>query len=284
MSPRTIVTFAVAIMLGLFAVLLVRNYVSPKRTDSAGKANATIVVAAQPIKRGDKLDPASLKVVRVPADALPAGAFNSVAALTGDGVERVALRAIALNEPILPAGVSGPGGRAIMSSSVADGMRAVSLRSNDVAGVAGFVLPGDHVDVLLTRDSDKGDGSVVTQLLADNILVLGVDQTNDGETDKPKVAKAVTVQVTPDQAQAIALAQRLGSVSLALRSVVDSGAPMKKATTVADLAYGARPAARPAQINRVRTSAPAKPAAASLTQTVHVTRGVNTAGYEVAAR
>jgi pilus assembly protein CpaB len=281
MNPRTIVTFAVAIMLGLFAVLLVRNFVVQKDSEASGttKGAAAIVVAAQPIKRGDKLSPTSLKVVRFPADALPAGAFTSVAALTGDGVERVALRAIALNEPVLPAGVSGPGGRAILSSSVADGMR-----SNDVAGVAGFVLPGDHVDVLLTRDSDKGDGSVVTQLLADNILVLGVDQTNDGETDKPKVAKAVTVQVTPDQAQAIALAQRLGSVSLALRSVVDSGAPMKKATTVADLAYGARPAARPAQINRVRTNAAAKPATPSLTQTVHVTRGVDTAGYEVAAR
>lgn len=283
MNPRTIVTFAVAIMLGLFAVLLVRNFVVQKDSGASGttKGAAAIVVAAQPIKRGDKLSPTSLKVVRVPADALPAGAFTSVAALTGDGVERVALRAIALNEPVLPAGVSGPGGRAIMSSSVVDGMRAVSLRSNDVAGVAGFVLPGDHVDVLLTRDTGKGDGTVVTQLLADNILVLGVDQTNDDGTDKPQVAKAVTVQVTPDQAQAIALAQQLGSVSLALRSVEDSGAPMKKATTVADLAYGG---ARPTQIVRVRTSAPAKPAAASLTQTVHVTRGVDTAGYEVAAR
>lgn len=282
MNPRTIVTFAIAIMLGLSAVLLVRNYVSPKADDAKDKngLGATIVVASQPIKRGDKLNPALLKVVQVSAEATPAGAFTSVADLTG--VDRVALRAIGLNEPVLLAGVSGPGGRAILSSTVVDGMRAVSLRSDDVAGVAGFVLPGDHVDVLLTRDTGKGDGSVVTQLLADNILVLGVDQTNDDGTDKPQVAKAVTVQVTPDQAQAIALAQQLGSVSFALRGVMDSGAPMKKVTTVADLAVGgARPAAH---IVRVRTSAPGRPAAPSSSQTVNVTRGVVTAGYEVAAR
>lgn len=285
MSPRTIVTFAVAILLGLLAVLMVRGYVGPKNPDASGgpRSGAAIVVAALPIERGAKLTPAMLKVVKVPGDAAPAGAFNAVDALSG--VDRVALRAIALNEAVLPASVSGPGGRAILSSSVVDGMRAVSLRSNDVAGVAGFVLPGDHVDVLLTRDTGKGDGSVATQLLADNILVLGVDQTNDDGTDKPQVAKAVTVQVTPDQAQAIALAQQLGSVSLALRSVADSGAPMKKSTTVADLAItGPRPvaAARPKWVHRART-APARPAA-SPNQTVHVTRGVETAGYEIAAR
>jgi len=289
MSPRTIVTFAIAVLLGLVAVLLVRGYISPKDAKTAANGARLVVVAAQPIERGAKLDASLLKVVRVPMDAAPAGAFVAVAPLLGaDGTERVALRAISLNEPILPNNVSGPGGRAILSATVADGMRAVSLRSNDVSGVAGFVLPGDHVDVLLTRDTGKGDGSVATQLLADNVLVLGVDQTDDDQAKKPQVAKAVTVQVTPDQAQAIALAHEVGKVSLALRGASDSGAPMKTVTTIADLQVrGVRPvAAAPAARPVVRAkAAPAKPkpVQASASQTVHVTRGVEVAGYEVVA-
>ena len=126
------------------------------------------------------------------------------------------------NEPLLVGNVSGPGGKLNLSSTVAPGMRAVSLRSNDVAGVGGFVLPGDRVDILLTRATGSGEHTdTVTQILAENVRVLGVDQSDNDQADKPVVAKAITVEVTPEQAQSISLGQTVGTVSLTLRHVAD---------------------------------------------------------------
>src|SRR6185436_19841637 len=103
------------------------------------------------------------------------GSFRTVNELVGAGpTARLALRSLAPNEPILPSKVSGAGGKLNLSGVLTQGMRAVSLRSNDVAGVAGFVLPGDRVDILLTRQ--LADNSSVTQVLAENVRVLGVDQ------------------------------------------------------------------------------------------------------------
>jgi pilus assembly protein CpaB len=156
-------------------------------------------------------------------------------------------------------------------------MRAVSVRSNDVAGVAGFVLPGDRVDILLTRPN--GDqNQPVTQVLAENVRVLAIDQMSDDAANKPAVARAVTVEVTPDQADLISLAQAVGSVSFTLRHVADDTPLAHHAATVADLAIKDRLArtgrrAAPTQI---------KPVMPSDEVQVRVTRGVETAGYTVA--
>jgi len=273
MPIRTVATLAVAVFLGLMAVFLVRNYLA---SASAPKAvvgtTVPVVVAAAPIERGKVVDGAQLKLANYPADAVPAGAFRAIADLTGAAADkRVAIRAIAANEPILAEKISGPGGRLILSTTLTEGMRAVSLRSNDVAGVAGFVLPGDKVDILLTREIGKGQTpQQVTQVLAENVRVLGVDQTADDQADKPQVARAVTVEVSPDQAQAISLAQTVGEVSLSLRHAGDEQPLGKRATTVADLGvFGARPVVR-----AVARGAPSG-------REVRVVRGVETTGYRV---
>ena len=277
MPIRTIATLAVAIMLGLFAVVLVRNYVAKQAPKPEAQATGTVpmVVAAREIKRGETLQPALLKVAQVPKEAAPVGSYQTIQQLTGaEGQQRVALRTIAPNEALMPTKVSGPGGRAIMSAAVAEGMRAISLRSNNIAGVAGFVLPGDHIDVLLTRSIE---GNTVTQTLADNVLVLGVDQTDSDETDKPQVASAVTIQVTPAQAHTITLAQSVGQVTLALRSISDQGLPSKRASTVADLGFMPRP--KPA-VAPLPPAALAKAAVAPPTgDQVRVTRGTDVTGY-----
>jgi pilus assembly protein CpaB len=199
----------------------------------------------------------------------------------GAGAQRVVLRALAPNEQILPTKVSGPGGRATLSAVLADGMRAVSLKSNEIAGVAGFVLPGDRVDVMLTRTVAGGETSV-TQVLADNVPVLAVDQSNDEDTNKPAIAKAVTVQVTPEEAQVIALGQSVGTVSLALRSVADGGLPMRRATTLSDLGFN-RPAAAPATAAPAAARVPPPPPPPP-PNNVHVTRGTEVTGYRVSMR
>ncbi|HTX51001.1 MAG TPA: Flp pilus assembly protein CpaB [Caulobacteraceae bacterium] len=283
MNARTIATLAVAVLLGVIAVVLVQGYISSARNTPAPQAAQTsagvpVVVAAKPIDRGVALTADLLKVVNYPADAAPPTDFQTLAQLTGPGqTGRLALRSLALNEPVLSDKISGPGGKLTLATTVAVGMRAVSLRSSDVAGVAGFVLPGDHVDILLTRTISGGDqgGDTVTQVLAQDVLVLGVDQSDNDEADKPVVARAVTVQVTPEQAEAISLAQAVGSVSFALRHVADDAALTRRSMTVADLGFAPRRAAPAAG------DAGAHPRRAPGTIDVRVTRGVQTTGYSV---
>ena len=270
-SVRTISTLVAAVFLGLIAVVLTRSYLSnavrsnPAVATSNGVA-IPVVVAAANVTRGAVLQAPMLKVAAFPTDAAPAGAFHSIAELTGGpGQQRLALRSLVANEPILPGNVSGPGGKLNLSGSVSPGMRAVSLRSNDVSGVGGFVLPGDRVDILLTRTSgDSAEKSnTLTQVLAENVRVLGVDQSNNDEADKPVVAKAVTVEVTPEQAASISLGQQVGSVSLTLRRVADDAPLASKTMSVADLG-----------------PAPKKPAAAPA-PTVRVIRGVESSRFSL---
>lgn len=276
MPIRTIASLAVAILLGLVAVLLVRSYLANGRNDAVRQtvAMAPVVVAAQAIDRGKAIEAAQLKVVNYPAEAVPTGAFRSIAELTGAGVDkRLALRSMAPNEPLLATRVSGPGGRLVLSASLGEGMRAVSLRSNEIAGVAGFVLPGDRVDILLTRTVGQEHPTTVTQVLGENVRVLGVDQSDNDEADKPAVARAVTIEVTPEQAQVMALAQSVGAVSLSLRQISDQAPLGRRAITVAQLGFVKTAAA---------ASAPAQARAPRLIgYPVRVIRGIETAEYRV---
>ena len=291
MQTRTIVSLAVAVVLGLGAVLAARVYLGANRDVEPAVRDAgsvPVVVASQPLARGFKLQPAVLKVARYPADAVPPGAFRTVAeASAAQGGARIVLKDIASNEPILLDRVSAPGGRANLSGSLTEGMRAVSLRANDVAGVGGFVLPGDRVDVLLTRSRDSNAPETsMTQVLAENIRVVGVDQSDNQAADKPVVVKAITIEVTPDQAQAITLAQAVGAVSLSLRQISDQAPLLRQATTLADLGRGGSPqAAAPAAPVRARAPTARRVAAPRLeprSTEVRVTRGVVTTGYQVA--
>lgn len=273
MSLRTLASLAVAVLLGLIAVMLIRTVMAQRAPQTAAAAATTpVVVAALPIDRGATLKPAMLKVVNFPKEAIPTGAFQTVDEIAGANA-RTAMRSMTVNEPVLAVKLSGSGGKTNLSGTLTPGMRAVSVKSSDVSGVAGFVLPGDRVDILLTREIGEGAARApVTQVLAENSLVLGVDQTSDPETNKPVVAKAVTVEVTPAQAQALSLAQAIGTITLALRQVSDSAPLAKKATSTADLAvYGAR---RPVAAGGARPARPAGPQ-------VRVTRGVETTGYSV---
>ena len=240
MSIRTLATLGVAVLLGLIAVILVRSYLGNAAQSSATQASSSgpavaIVVAARPLARGSVIQADALKVVNYPQDAAPVEAFHTVAdVVSGDNSgQRVALRDMVANEPILSGNISGAGGRLGMSGVVAPGMRAVSIRSGDVAGVGGFVLPGDRVDILLTRT--EGAQGTVTQILAENVRVLGVDQMDNVEANRPVVAKVVTVEVTPEQAQTVSLAQAVGAVTMTLRHVADNAPLVRKTMSVSDL-------------------------------------------------
>jgi len=294
MQTKTIISLGAAAVLGLGAVLAARVYMSAGRDDAPAlkeTGSTPVVVASQPLARGFKLQGAVLKVAHYPADAVPQGAFRTIPeAASGPGGARIALKDIAANEPILADRVSGSGGRSNLASSLGEGMRAVSLRANDVAGVGGFVLPGDRVDVMLTRSKDNNQPETsLTQVLAENVRVVGVDQSDDQSADKPVVVKAITVEVTPDQAQAITLAQAVGALSLALRQISDQSPLGRRTMTLADLSRGMGPTPVSSPAAPVRASAPRRPPVRRPATTtmppmsteVRVTRGVETTGYRV---
>ncbi|WP_245472977.1 Flp pilus assembly protein CpaB, partial [Mesorhizobium sp. M7A.F.Ca.MR.148.00.0.0] len=159
-----------------------------------GAQRDTVVVAAMPLKFGDPLSADKLREIPWPAGAVPAGAFKTTKeALAGEGT-RQALQTISANEPILTSKITGPGQRATLSAVLGEGMKAVSIRVNDVLGVAGFVFPGDRVDVLLTRTA-RGDGGAdqsFVDVLLQSMKVLAVDQVADESKDSPTVVKSVT--------------------------------------------------------------------------------------------
>ena len=146
-----------------------------------------------------------------PEHALPAGGFSKISELLGSG-RRVVLTAIEPNEPVLALKITGPGQRATLSALVKPGMKAVTIRVNDVEGVGGFVLPGDRVDVVLTRQIDKG--SATTEVVLQNAKVLAVDQIADDRAAKATVAKSVTLEVE-HRRSAKSLAGLLGRQSVA---------------------------------------------------------------------
>src|SRR3954467_7847919 len=211
----------IAVVFGLLAVFVAQgwlNYqaelsrkVQPK---SKPVATRTIVIAAGPMRFGTHVSADNLKEVTWPDEALPAGTFGSIAEVMS-GNKRIVLASIEKNEPILRSKITGAGQKATLSAVIQDGMRAVTVRVNDVEGVGGFVLPGDHVDVLLTRQQERANGT--NDVVIQNARVLAVDQLADDAADRPTVAKAVTLEVDTVAAQKIALACSLGNLSLMLR-------------------------------------------------------------------
>ena len=149
------------------------------------------------------------------------------------------LAAIEPNEPLLSVKITGAGQRATLSALVRDGMKAVTIRVNDVEGVGGFVLPGDRVDVVLTRQVDKTSAS--NDLVLQNARVLAIDQVADERADKPTVAKAVTLEVDMVGAQKLSLASSVGTLSLMLRKAGEASAGTSRRVTLEDLEQRPKP-------------------------------------------
>lgn len=240
MRTSTIVMIAFAVLFGLLAVFVAQSWLNSQaeqrmRSLEANKKplnTRTIVVAAKPLRYGNELTPQALREIEWPQESLPNGAFATIADIMKDG-KRVVLAAIEPNEPLLSVKITGAGQRATLSALVRDGMKAVTIRVNDVDGVGGFVLPGDRVDVVLTRQVDKTSAS--NDLVLQNARVLAVDQVADERADKPTVAKAVTLEVDVVGAQKLSLASSVGSLSLMLRKAGEAATGKSRRVTLEDL-------------------------------------------------
>jgi pilus assembly protein CpaB len=240
---------AFAVVFGLLAVFVAQSWLNSQaelrmRSLEANKkpvSTRTIVVAAKPLRFGQELAAAQLREMEWPAEALPTGAVAKISELLGEG-RRVALTAIEPNEPVLGTKITGPGQRATLSAMLRDGLKAVTVRVNDVEGVGGFVLPGDRVDVTLTRQIDKNAAS--TEVVLQNARVLAIDQIADERTDKPAVVKAVTLEVDLIGAQKLQLSASVGTLSLMLRKAGEANAEYTRRITLSDLGTATTPVAQ----------------------------------------
>src|SRR5262249_62090036 len=128
-----------------------------------------VVGVSAPRRFGTQLQAGSLREVEWPGGAIPAGTFSTINDVMSGGGKRIVLASIEPNEPLLRSKITGPGQRATLSAVIQGGMKAVTVRVNDVEGVGGFVLPGDHVDVLMTRQAEKSSGN--TDVVIQNVRV-----------------------------------------------------------------------------------------------------------------
>ncbi len=278
MRLRSIFTLFLALVLGGVAVLLARAWLErPEPTVVAEQqsqmALTKLVVARTTLFFGNRINAEQVREVNWPADSMPPGAFTSADELLAGEEPRTVLRTIEVNEPILASKISGAGEKATLSAIISEEMRAMTIRVNDVIGVAGFVVPGDRVDVLLTRE--EGEENQITDILLQNVKVLGVDQlANDGQ-EKPVVVQAVTLEVSPEQSQKLTLAAEVGSLTLALRNVLDAEAEFARTVSKRDLKVGEVNSAEPPKVAKVRAKA-VDPLAS-----VKIFRALNSSEYKV---
>ncbi len=234
MRANSLVILIIAIVLGGLAAFLARNWLLSRTQVTS--TNTTIVAAAKALPFGTPLTDDNVQEMPWAASVIPEGSFTSKQALFKDG-RRISLATIQQNEPILTSKITGPGERASLSTLLDKDKRAITVRVDDVRGVAGFILPNDRVDVVLIRTlSDTSTGRKdISDLLLQDVKVIAVDQISSEQKDRPTVAKAVTLEVTPFQAQKISLATNVGHLSLILRKAGDSNVVADRRVTESDL-------------------------------------------------
>lgn len=227
--------------LALALGLLVSYTVYNRLRTSAGSNNEPgieVVVAVNDIQVGAKLEDRDIRLARFPQSNLPPGAFTKKSQVTGRGV----VLPVGKGEFILPSKLAGVNAGAGLPSLIPPGMRAVSVRVNDVVSVAGFVQPGSRVDVLATGNPGAGNDRQTTTVL-ENVAVIAVGKSLErSSAGESQVAPVITLLVAPDDAQRLTLASQEGRIQLSLRNPLDTRKEGIGATRASSLYPGAAPA------------------------------------------
>ncbi len=210
---RVFLLLSVALMLSAGAAWVANKWILQRTMPAAEASMGTMVVAAAlKIPFGQKIELAHIKIVPMPDHVIPDGAFNDVSKVEG----RIAKQELLPGEIILEGRVAQTHGGSTLAAVLDPKMRAITLRVNDVIGVAGFLLPSNRVDILATRRNGKS--RPVTQTLLKNIKVLAVDQTANPEKNEPVIVRAVTMEMSPRQSETLVNARSEGSIQLTLRN------------------------------------------------------------------
>jgi pilus assembly protein CpaB len=267
---RVFTILALAISVGGVFAFATYNYVqkAPGRTISI--PTRAVVVAAADLDIGAELRRDDLRVIQWPANAVPSDVFSTPDEVVGRGLVMPVIQ----NEPILPMKLAPKEAGAGLPPVIPPGYRAVSVRVNEVIGVAGYVLPGTHVDVVVTVSPTSQQVDMTSKVILTNVQVLAAGTKIDRATDKDKPipVTVVTLLVSPEEAERLTLASSEGKIQLALRNPLDRETPTTRGVRPAALlgAVPVAPAARPRvahQAAKVEVVAPAPPI------TVEIIRG-----------
>ena len=214
-NVKALAMLLLAAILGLAAAVYANNWVGQRSSVAANK----VVVATVDIPAGSRLEPEMLTTIDWPATALPTGAVSDPAVLKARVVKLDVVRGEAvIDGKLAPVGTMGG-----LSAVIAEGKRAMTVRVNDVVGVAGFALPGNYVDILVhaQRDEGKGETKPISKTVLEHVLVLAVAQEAGRDDTKPKVVNAVTLELSLADSEKLDLARSIGTLSLALRNQSD---------------------------------------------------------------
>ena len=259
MRLNTMITLGASIAFGLGGVLLARGWINSaienefrevantaeEQVQPVQITTVPVLIADENLNFGDLLSRDLVRVVNYPEDAVPNGSFSNIEAIFSSGNDRIVLSPLALNEPILGHKITGPNGKASLSARITSGYRAVSIRVDDVTGVAGFVIPGDVVDIIYTRPpeaaangrkaSTQDASAYISDVILQNITVLGVNQNQSQATSEANVARTVTLEVSNEDGQALNLAMKQGTLSLSLRAVGETVPAQSRQMKLSDL-------------------------------------------------
>ncbi len=220
-NKRFFIVLVGALMFGVLAAVSVSKYLSSAQAYTKNMNKVAVAKVAIPI--GSKIIAEQIMVVQFPKESTPDGAFDSAEKLAG----RVAVVNIAAREPITESRLAAEGTAAGLSAIIPEGYRAMTVKVDDAAGISGFITPGALVDVVVTIDPREGSGmqDPISKIVLQNIKVLANGQNIDKPENEREAnsVKAVTLQVTPEQAEKLALAATEGKLQLVMRSQIDQG-------------------------------------------------------------
>jgi pilus assembly protein CpaB len=237
---------ATFVSFGIFSIL--------KRAIAASHDDGTaVVVAAMDLNVGSLLQEKDLRLVKLPPGNLPTGVFHQTSEVVGRGV----IVPMSQNEPVLSSKIAAENGGAGLPSIIQSGMRAVSVKVNDVVSVAGFVVPGTRVDVLLTGNPSK-ESELTTTTVLENVQVLAAGQKLQRDANgEPQQVPVITLLVSPEDAQKLTLANQDGKIQLSLRNPLDNDHPQPN--SVKNAALYRLPAAPPPKVKTVAKKPEAPP-------------------------
>lgn len=210
-NVRAIWMIVISLLLGLAAVVVAGKWI----IDRASMDAATVVVASRDIDVGTRLTPDMLQSSDWPRATVPEGSFQDINLLD----TRVVKVNLVRGEPLLEAKLAPQGAAGGLSGVITEGKRAITVKVNEIVGLAGFALPGNNVDILVNA-KDEND-KPISKIVLERILVLAVGQDLGRDETKPKAVTAVTLEVTPQEAEKLDLARSIGTLSLVLRNQID---------------------------------------------------------------
>jgi pilus assembly protein CpaB len=259
-NMKAIALLVLAVITGLAAAVYAASWVAQR----GNIASTRVVVAAVDIELGSKISPQMLTTTEWPSESVPTDAFKDIKDLQ----DRVVKASVLRGEAIVDRKLSPVGTQGGLSAVIAEGKRAMTVRVNDVVGVAGFALPGNYVDVMVNAQQERGrgeSGGQVSMTVLEQVLVLAVAQEASRDDTKPKVVSAVTLELSPEDAEKLDLARSVGTLSLVLRNQLDKKTVATTGVTKSQLLglkqaaapmVQAPPSAKPVQVAVRRVAAP----------------------------